>query len=267
MKRLVKLSCLIAVVVLSGCATRKQQVYLADMSPEREYPVAQKYEMVIQRDDQLSIQVNSKDPELAMAFNLPTGSSYSVGNDGSISVEKGAQSDVNGYTVDVNGDIDFPVLGKLHVEGLSVNQLRDMIKKRLIEGKLLNDPVVLVNIINFKYAVLGEVNSVGNFNVPAGNRVTLLQAIAQAGDLTDYARIDSVAVIREYGNKRRIIWNDLRSKDVFLSPAYYLQQNDIVYVQPNGRKAKQENRENMSLWTWGVSAVTTVMSLIFMFAK
>jgi len=264
-----KLFCLTALVLLSSCVARRSTVYLRDMQENVEYPVAQKYEMVIQRDDQLSITVSSKDPELAMAFNLPNSAGgYTIGTDGSVGVAQTAGVEaVQGYTVDVKGDIDFPVLGKLHVEGLSVNQLRDMIKKKIIEGRLINDPVVTVNILNFKYSVLGEVNSVGTFNVPSGNRVTLLEAIAKAGDLTEYARVDSVAVIREYGNKRRIIWNDLRSKDIFMSPSYYLQQNDIVYVEPNARQANRHTRENISLYTTIMSSITALTTIVLFFLK
>lgn len=128
----------------------------------------------------------------------------------------------------------------------------------------MKDPIVVVEFLNFKFSVLGEVGGVGTYEMK-GNRITLLEAIAMAGDLTDNARIDRVAVIREFGNKRRIIYNDLRSKDIFLSPAYYLQQNDIVYVEPNARKARQENREKYSMWTTFLSSAVTLTTLVFFY--
>ena len=265
MNRFFKFACLLTVIVLSSCASRQDTIYLQDMFEMQEYPVAQKYEAVIQRDDKISIKVNSKNPVLAYAFNIPgSGGSYNVGVDGTVSGSSGTTDKDAGYVVDVNGEIDFPILGKLHVEGLTRNQLTDLIKRRLIEEELLKDPIVVVEFLNFKFSVLGEVGGVGTYEMK-GNRITLLEAIAMAGDLTDNARIDRVAVIREFGNKRRIIYNDLRSKDIFLSPAYYLQQNDIVYVEPNGRKARQENREKYSMWTTFLSSAVTLTTLVFFY--
>ena len=103
-----------------------------------------------------------------------------------------------GYLVDINGNIDFPVLGQLHVEGLTRRQLTELIKKRLINEELLKDPMVTVNFLNFKFSVLGEVGHVGTFEVK-GDRITLLEALAMAGDLTPRSRLDRIAVIREYG--------------------------------------------------------------------
>ncbi|MGP1436142.1 MAG: polysaccharide biosynthesis/export family protein [Phocaeicola sp.] len=268
MNKIAHLVCLLTVVViLSSCATRKDTVYLQDMYEMQEYPVAQKYEAVIQRDDKISIKVSAKNPELALAFNIPgAGGGYSVSADGTIANTSGTPDKDAGYIVDVNGDIDFPIIGKLHVESLTRNQLTDLIKKRLIEGEYLKDPIVIVDFLNFKFSVLGEVGSVGTYETK-GNRVTLLEAIAMAGDLTDNARVDRVAVIREYGNKRRIMFNDLRSKDIFLSPSFYLQQNDIVYVEPNSNKAKQETQRAYSMWSMFLSSAVTLTTLIFYFTK
>lgn len=146
------------------------------------------------------------------------------------------------YLVDITGNIDFPVLGQLHVEGLTRRQLTELIKKRLINEELLKDPMVTVNFLNFKFSVLGEVGHVGTFEVK-GDRITLLEALAMAGDLTPRSRLDRIAVIREYGNKRRILFHDIRSKDIFTSPYYYLQQNDIVYVEPTNMKATRTSPE------------------------
>ena len=124
--------------------------------------------------------------------------SYSVEADGSISNnEVGVLSDEKekGYLVDINGNIDFPVLGQLHVEGLTRRQLTELIKKRLINEELLKDPMVTVNFLNFKFSVLGEVGHVGTFEVK-GDRITLLEALAMAGDLTPRSRLDRIAVIR-----------------------------------------------------------------------
>ena len=265
MKKVIKFACLLAVLVMSSCVSRKEMIYLSDMDELHEYPVIQKYEAVIQRDDKISIKVSSKNPELALAFNVPSGAGYTVDSQGNISTS-GANDKDAGYIVDVNGEIDFPILGKLKVEGLTRNQLTELIKNKLVEEELLKDPIVMVEFLNFKFSVLGEVSGVGTYEMK-GNRITLLEAIAMAGDLTDNARIDRVAVIREYGNKRRIMWNDLRSKDVFMSPSFYLQQNDIVYVEPNNRRVREEAQRSYSLWTTFLSSLVTITTLIFYFTK
>ena len=265
MNKTIKWAFLLAVVILSSCATRKDFVYLQDMDELQEYPMIQKYEAIIHRDDRLSIIVNSKNPELSLPFNMSGSRSYSVGVDGTISNnEVGIISDdkEKGYLVDINGNIDFPVLGELHVEGLTRRQLTELIKKRLVNEELLKDPIVTVNFLNFKFSVLGEVGHVGTFDVK-GDRITLLEALAMAGDLTPRSRLDRIAVIREYGNKRRILFHDIRSKDIFMSPYYYLQQNDLVYVEPNGTKAKNSAiGQSTTLWFSFVSILTSVAALV-----
>lgn len=171
--------------------------------------------------------------------------------------------------MDTNGDIDFPILGKLHVAGLTRLQLTDLIKQRLIEEDLIKDPIVTVQFLNYKVAVMGEVNRPGSFNI-SGDRITLLEALSMAGDLTIYGRRDRVAVIREKDGKRTILFHDLRSADIFNSPCYYLQQNDIVYVEPNKAKAGQsEINQNKSVGVWlsAASILVSIASLIVTLTK
>ena len=260
---------LFTVLLFSSCATRKDLVYLRDMEELKEYPVYQKYEAVIHRDDRLSITVSCKNPELTLPFNIPGSSNYSVGPDGNISTNmltSGNDNASRGYLVDVNGEIDFPVLGKLKVEGRTRGQVTEMIKQRLIDEDLIKDPIVMVNFLNFKITVLGEVGGPGTYDI-TGDRITLLEAIAKAGDITDQGRVDRVAVIREYGNKRRIMFHDLRSKDVFNSPCYYLQQNDIVYVEPSAIKTRDNAQRAISTFSMIISFITTVTSLVVLAVK
>lgn len=264
MNKTIKLACLLAVIIMSSCSTRKDFVYLQDMSELQEYPMVQKYEAIIHRDDRLSIIVNSKNPELALPFNLSGSGSYSVEADGTISNTGAAtisDEKEKGYLVDINGNIDFPVLGELHVEGMTRRQLTEMIKKRLVNEELLKDPMVTVNFLNFKISVLGEVGRVGVYDVK-GDRITIFEALAMAGDLTDHSRLDRIAVIREYGNKRRILYHDIRSKEIFTSPYYYLQQNDIIYVEPSAMKATEDTQRKISIWSMILSFATTLTSLI-----
>ena len=253
--------------LLCSCATRERMLYLKDMDDTVDYPVSKKYEMKIQRDDKLKIIVSSKDPELSLAFNLPGVGGYSVSNDGKVETTSSVTSKEQGYIVDVNGDIDFPILGKLHVEGLTRNQVTRLIKDELEKRELLKNPLVQVDILNFTFSVLGEVNHVGRFTID-GDRISILEAIAMAGDLkTGTSRIDRVAVFRDFGDTRRVIHVDLQSKDIFLSPAYYLQQNDIVYVEPNGRRAQEQDERRLRYWMYGVSSLSTILSFILLITK
>lgn len=239
-KRILWLQCLIVIVALSGCSTQKDITYLQDMEMGKFYPIEQKHEPTIHRDDKLSITVASQNtPELAIPFNIQNGA-YNVGEDGRIDTSTPSAKE-KGYRVDIDGNIDFPMLGKLHVEGLTISEATDLIKSRIIEGGYINSPLVMVDIMNFKYTVLGAVGHNGVMTAD-GDRVTLLEAIANAGDLSANAAINRVAVIREVGETRQVFFHDLRSKDLFDSPCFYLQQNDIVYVEPKYKKIDKEER-------------------------
>lgn len=205
----------------------------------------------------LAIIVNSKDPELALPFNMPL-ISYQIGN------QNIGQQRLVGYLVNQDGNIDFPILGEIHVEGLTRMQVTELIKKRLIEEELIKDPIVTVQFLNFKVSVIGEVGRPGTFDI-SGDRITLLEALSMAGDLTIYGRRDRVAVIREKDGKRSILYHDLRSSDIFQSPCYYLQQNDIVYVEPNNAKTGQSrinSNNSVGVWLSGVSVLASITSLL-----
>ena len=252
------------VVLCTSCASSKKVVYLQDVVPLKQQDIEQKYEVYVHNDDLLAIMVNSKNPELALPFNMPM-VSYQLGS-GSTS---GGGQRMLGYLVNGNGDIDFPILGKLHVAGLTRMQLTEMIKQRLIDEDLIKDPIVTVQFLNYKVSVMGEVNAPGSFNI-SGDRITLLEALSMAGDLTIYGRRDRVAVIREKDGKRTILMHDLRSSDIFNSPCYYLQQNDIVYVEPNKAKAGQsEINQNKSVGVWlsAASILVSIASLIVTLTK
>ena len=245
-------------VFFTACTSIKKIIYLQDVVPLKQQEIEQKYEVIIHGDDLLAIMVNSRDPELALPFNMPM-VSYQLGSN------TGGQQRVLGYLVDTNGNIDFPILGEIHVEGLTRMQLTELIKNKLIEGDLIKDPIVTVQFLNFKISVMGEVGRPGSFTI-SGDRITLLEALSMAGDLTIYGRRDRVGVIRENNGKRTILFHDLRSADIFNSPCYYLQQNDIVYVEPNKAKSGQSsiNQNNsIGVWVSVISLLTTIAVLIF----
>ena len=247
--------CLIA--FLASCSAPKEVLYLQDIASIKEENIDKNYEVIIHKDDLLAILVNSKDPELALPFNMPV-VTYQIG------AQTTAQQRLLGYLVDQNGDIDFPILGKIHVEGLTRMQVTELIKQKLMSEDLIKDPIVTVQFLNFKVSVMGEVTRPGTFDI-SGDRITLLEALSMAGDLTIFGRRDRVAVIREKDGKRRILYHDLRSSDIFQSPCYYLQQNDIVYVEPNKAKTGQSrinSNNSVGVWLSAVSVLASITSLM-----
>ncbi|MDL2254956.1 polysaccharide biosynthesis/export family protein [Parabacteroides sp. OttesenSCG-928-K15] len=261
MKRFYKQSMfLLLAVILGACGSPKDVLYLQDVTPYKMLPVEHNYEVIIRNDDLLAIMVNSRNQELAMPFNMPM-VTYQLGSE---SGGYGTQR-VLGYLVDPKGEIDFPILGKLKVEGLTRNELTELIKNKLIVEDLIKDPIVTVQFLNYKISVIGEVARPGSFSI-SGDRITLLEALSMAGDLTIYGKRDRVAVIREKDGKRSILYHDLRSSEIFSSPCYYLQQNDVVYVEPNKRKAEQSDiNQNNSIGVWisVLSFLTSLGVLIF----
>lgn len=259
--RLIILS-LTALCMLGSCASRKNFVYLQDLKEGERYRMVTKYEAVVHRDDRLAITVSCKNPELALPFNRKAGS-YQVSADGSITSAETAVTAAgeSGYRVDVDGNIDFPILGKLYVEGLKVSQVTNLIKNKIMEKDYIKDPTVSLEFLNFKYTVLGAVSHNGTFSVD-GDRVTLIEAIAKAGDLTGKARPDRVSVLREQGGEWQMYMHDLRSKDIINSPCFYLQQNDIVYVEPKYRKKDTEDR-SIQYGTLMLSVITAVCSFFW----
>lgn len=250
---------LMALWLLASCASRKDFVYLNDMQMGEKYPIEMKYEAEVHCDDRLSILVSCKNPELAIPFNIQ-GGNFRVDADGSISPSEASVNE-KGYRVDALGNIDFPILGKLHVDGLKISEVKNLIESRIKQGEYIKDPLVSVEFLNFKYTVLGAVANNGTFTVN-GDRITILEAIANAGDLTSKARIDRVKVIREVGNEKQMFIHDLRSTDIFQSPCFYLQQNDIVYVEPRYRKKDAEDR-GWQITTLLISIASLVTSILW----
>lgn len=247
----------------SSCQTSRKIVYMQDIVANVPENVGENPGITIQPKDMLSIVVSCKNPELATMFNLPV-VSYQAGAE---IVTNGGQQRLLGYVVDNDGNIDFPVLGELQVAGLTRWQLQGKIKQRLMADGFIKDLVVTVQFMNFKISVLGEVNSPGTYSIE-GDKVTLLEALSLAKDLTIYGKRDGVMVIREMNGVRENYRIDLRSADLFKSPVYYLKQNDIIYVEPNSVRAGQStinenNVKSVSLWMSVASFLTTLSVLIF----
>ena len=181
---------------------------------------------------------------------VTAGSGAGIASKGFVSTG-GANQRLMGYVVDNDGCIDFPELGKLKVAGKTRWELAQMIKDKLIKDGYLTDAVVTVEFLNFKVSVIGEVTNPGTFTIE-GDKVTILQALGLARDLTIFGRRDNVTVIREQEGTRVLYEVDLTDVDLFKSPGYYLQQNDVVYVQPNDIKARQSTTDDKTLRTTSI---------------
>ena len=227
---------LAAAMLLASCGGARKFVYLNDMAPGEKYEVNLESATIIHPNDRLDIKVSCKNPELAVPFNAQMGS-YQISADGSVN---SAGVEVNaGYRVDDEGNIVFPVLGKINVGGKTLKEVSEIIETMIEEGNYIKSPEVTIEFLNFKYTVLGAINSKGTYTVD-GDKVTIIEAIAKAGDLAQNARLDRIAVIRMVDGKQEIYYNDIRTAEIFKSPTYFLQQNDIVYVEPK-RKERNEN--------------------------
>lgn len=236
-----------AIMMVTSCAPVKNIAYFQDKALNHPEQIDKHGGIVIQPKDMISIIVSSRNPELAAIFNLPL-VTYQAGSE---TVGTAGQQKLIGYVVDNDGNIDFPVLGMIRVAGLTRWELAEEIKNRLLKEGYLTDAVVTVEFMNFKVSVLGEVNNPGTFTIQ-GDKVTVLQALSLAGDLTIFGERTNVTVIREQDGKRTFYNIDLCSVDMFQSPAYNLQQNDIVYVEPSEIKARQSTVDDKTLRTTAI---------------
>ncbi len=251
---------LLVVVLMCSCVSRKQLAYLRDVTSESVNEINKNMqtqpETRVKITDALVITVSALDPEAVLPYNLPN-VAYATPTSENIPTTPSFQY----YTVDANGDIDFPVLGKLHVVGMTQSEVIDMIKGRL-QGQL-NNPIVSMRFLNAKVTVLGEVKNPGSYPLNNGG-MTLLEALGAAGDLTQYGRRDNILITRENNGKIEFARLNLQSEDIFTSPYFYLQQNDVVYIEPN--QARTTSNQSLSLWLSLVgtlsSATTVVVSVL-----
>ena len=247
---------LAAALLLASCGGARKFVYLSDMAPGEKYEVNLESATIIHPNDRLDIKVNCKNPELAVPFNAQMGS-YQISADGSVN---SAGVEVNaGYRVDDEGNIVFPVLGKIKVGGKTLKEVSEIIETMIEEGNYIKSPEVTIEFLNFKYTVLGAINGKGTYTVD-GDKVTIIEAIAKAGDLSKNARLDRIAVIRMVDGKYEIHYNDIRTAEIFKSPTYYLQQNDIVYVEP---KHKERNERAWQTASFAVSLISLAGTIVW----
>lgn len=254
-----KLFCMLALTALLGaCTSYKKVPYLqnSEIINMVNYPNSL-YDAKIMPKDLLTITVNTSDPDAAAPFNLTVQTNY-----GSNNYSVTSQAALQQYLVDNNGDIEFPVLGTLHIGGMTKNSVEKLIQEKL-RPYLKETPIVTVRMTNYKISVLGEVTRPGTFTV-SNEKVNLLEALAMAGDMTVYGERTNVKLIREDGQgERKITELNLNDADIIHSPYFYLQQNDVIYVTPNKAKAKGSRiGSETSLWFSGTSILVSIATLV-----
>lgn len=247
------IACLIAIFLFASCQSYKKVPYLQDAEVV-EQTVQQKnlYDAKIMPKDLLTIVVSCTTPELAVPFNLMEASS----------ANSTSSSALQAYLVDNEGKINFPVLGELKIIGLTKKEAEQLIVERL-KPYIKEIPIVTVRMVNYKISVIGEVASPGTFTI-SNEKVNLFEALAMAGDMTVWGLRDNVKLIREGADGRQeIITLDLSKAETILSPYYWLQQNDIVYVTPNKVKARNSDIGNStSLWFSATSVLVSLASIL-----
>lgn len=249
----------ICTICMVSCTSYKNVPYLQNPEVVNSYMDSlPMYDAKIMPKDLLTITVNTSDPEAAAPFNLVVQSPINVARTSNLTQQPSLQQ----YLVNNEGFIDFPVLGRLKVGGLTKNQAEDLIREKL--GDYLREvPIVTVRMSNYKIAVLGEVARPGMFTVN-NEKVNIFEALAMAGDLTVWGLRDNIKLIREDATgKREIINLNLNNAEIVTCPYYYLQQNDILYVSPNKTKAKNSDiGQSTSLWFSATSILVSIASLL-----
>lgn len=266
---------LMVTLAFTSCMSDKEIVYLQGAEQVYAMPqeIQQAFELKIQPDDQLAISVSSQDRELIEPFNNNTliGSGSTTGYSSNTA---NVQSGVSYFRVDNQGEIQFPIFGTLKVAGLTTREVSEMVQKLLREGdaqhdSFIRDAIVNTKIMSFKVTILGDVRTPGTQTF-TGERLTVLEAIGRSGDLNSSGKRDHVQVVREEDGKRVVYDIDLRDQaSVFQSPAYYLQQNDVVYVRPNKsvRVKGSTSYTLLSVSSTLVSMVVSIVSLIIAINK
>lgn len=261
----------LAVLVLSmtSCVSTKKLIYMQGIEsiPKDSLKALQNYELHIQPDDQLAISINSKNEELIMPFNnnLLVGSGNSVSGASTVN----SQAGITYFQVNKDGMIHFPILGDLKVEGMTRNQIESMIEQKLITGNHVKDPSVSVKLMSFKVTVLGEVTNPGVIKL-TNERLTILEALGMAGDLQPSGQRQNILVMRDVNGVRQPYVLDLTdARNILNSPCYYLQQNDVVYVQPNSAIKVKGSAATTYLSTTGtfVSIAASILSLLVVILK
>lgn len=251
---------LIGLTGLTDCTTSKKIIYFQNLDDAELKPLDTQYEAVIKKDDRLTIVVSGPDKMVCAPYNLTLNEMSTAGT---VVGNGNPEQSTLGYLVDANGDIDFPILGKIHVEGMTRNQLVNYLTREI--GKDIKEPVVYVAFRNYKITVLGEVRNPGTYTIDS-EKINILQALGYAGDLNLTAKRQDILLLREVDGVLTHHRIDLRDKDILQSPYFYLQQNDILYVLPSATRVATATTAT-SIWSVILSSITTVLALMAFMAQ
>lgn len=248
-----KLIYLLSSLILVSCGPTRKLAYFSDLQGQDVYKenITNNTQPKIQHDDLLSVTIASLSPEANMLFNSGVAPSVSG------TKEQGSTGNNVGYLVDREGFVDFPVLGKVKLSGLTKEEARSKLVAALDD--YLKEPRVNIRFLNYKITVIGEVNQPSTFTIPT-EKINILEALGMAGDMTAYGKRENVLIIREVEGIRTITRINLNEKDVLNSPFFYLQQNDVVYVEPDKARALQASTTTFYLPI--VLAATSVLTLL-----
>ena len=239
-------------IALSSCKATQNVVYFSDIpdsAATRDVSLAEFKEPVIQVDDILSITIQTVDPEASAALNQPAAASS-------------GQATPTGFLVGKRGNVEIPILGLVKLEGLTTSEAREAVRAEA--SKYFKNPTVQVRFANFRITVIGEVQKPASYILP-NEKVSVLDAIGMAGDLTIFGKRENVMLIRDDGGKKEIARLNLNSSSLMRSPFFYLRQNDVIYVEPGKAKAAANNAARTQVLTIGISVVTLLMTILSRF--
>ncbi|MFA6675987.1 MAG: polysaccharide biosynthesis/export family protein [Bacteroidales bacterium] len=241
----------IVILWLSGCASSKEILYFQNIEQTKPKEMQTKYETKIKKDDVLSIVVSGPDKMVVQPYNLSL-------SEGSTNTSYNPENSILKYTVDSEGCIDFPILGKIKVEGMTRSELVNYLTQEI--SKDVKDPIVYVKITNYKVTILGEVKSPGTYNINT-EKINVLEALGIAGDLLLTAQRDNIILIREIDGKQEHFKINLKNSSILSSPYFYLQQNDVIYVPQSPSRVAQGTMAT-GLWSIIFSSITTIVTVI-----
>ena len=264
-KQIFSLMVTVAVMLLSSCGSTKDVAYFQNAAQVDLSASKVLYDARIMPKDELTITVSTTDPEAAIPFNMTVATPYTQGS----RLSSGSYGQLQTYLVDNQGNIEFPIVGTVHLGGMTKLEAEQLIKSKIQPYMNANEnPIVTVRMSSYKVSVLGEVTRPGSFTV-SKEKVSILEALALAGDLTIYGVRDNVQLIREDASGQKAIYMlNLNDANIINSPYYYLQQNDIIYVTPNKVKAQNSSVGSMTtLWFSATSILISLTSLLYNILK
>jgi polysaccharide export outer membrane protein len=251
----------IIMLFLHSCASTKDIVYYQDVDSIAELDVPPAQEIILTPGDKISVIVSCKDPKLTELFNLTYVSQKLGGASGN--------GQVSGYTIDSEGFIDVPAIGKVHVAGITRKEAEDKVKQTIIAQEQATEAVVTIEFMDLNIEILGEIARPGRYAIDK-DVFTLIEALSAAGDLTIYGKRENVLVMRkENGVQKSYRVNLCSAQDVFNSPAFYLKQNDIIYIEPNDTRARQStvNGNNVRSTSFWLSVASFLTSIVLVFIR